>query len=139
VVSDDPGLRDFLEEGLVLGGFWVSQVGSAIQTMEVFRLRTFDLMLLDATLGGLGALELLRRLRGRTDRAAGDLPRTDVPIWLIAASGEEIEPDAAVAAGADGIMLAPLDLEELVPRLFQVVADWRTRHPDRPWADQTNA
>jgi DNA-binding response OmpR family regulator len=136
LVSEDAGLRDFLEEGLVLGGFWLSQVGSAIQTLEVFRLRTFDLVLLDAALGGLGALELLRRLRGRSNRSAGELPRTDVPALLIAASTEEIEPDAVIAAGGDGMLIAPLDLGDLVPHLFRVVADWRERHPNRPWADQ---
>jgi DNA-binding response OmpR family regulator len=134
IVTDDVDLSSFLAEGLVYGGFWTSTVASGIQTIEVFRLRTFDLVLVDAALGDLDAIELVRRLRGRSDRGGG-MARTDVPILLVAASPDELDPGGANAAGADGALVAPLDLEELIPRLHQVVADWRERHPDRPWAD----
>jgi DNA-binding response OmpR family regulator len=136
LISDDPGLKAFLEEGLIIGGFWFSQVGSAIQALEVFRLRSFDLVLLDAALGGIGALELLRRLRGRSDRAAGDQPRTDVPILAIAASTEELGWDDARIEGANGLLFAPIQIEELVPRLFREIEAWRAAHPDRPWSDE---
>ena len=136
LVSDDPGLKQFLEEGLVIGGFWFSQVGSAIQALEVFRLRSFDLVLLDAALGGIGSLELLRRLRGRSDRAAGDQPRTDVPILAIASSPEELARDDACDAGADGLLVAPIEIAELVPRLFREIEIWRSAHPDRRWSDE---
>ena len=136
VVTDDPGLKEFLAEGLVVGGFWLSTVGSAIQTLEVFRLRSFDVVLVDAALGGIGAVELVRRLRGRTDRAAGEAPRTDVPILFVAASAEEIDPERAQAAGADGVLVAPLELADVVALLFEVVEQWRVVHPDRPYADE---
>lgn len=139
IVSDDADLTSFLAEGLLYGGFWTSAVASALQTLEVFRLRTFDLMLVDSALAGLSALELIRRLRGRSDRAASDTPRTDIPILLIAADPAEVVPAAAKAAGADGALYAPLDLEELVPHLHHVVQDWRRAHPDRPWADAVTA
>lgn len=135
IVSDDPEPREFLTEGLMYGGFWTSAIASAIQTLEVFRLRTFDLVLVDAALAGLGALELVRRLRGRPDGAGADAPRTDVPIYLVAGGPGEVDPDAARAAGADGVISVPLELEELVPRLHAIVAAWRAAHPDRPWAD----
>ena len=136
VVTADEGLREFLAEGLVYGGFWVSAVASGIQTLEVFRLRTFDLVVVDAALPGLGALEVIRRLRGRSDRAASGAPRTDIPILLITADPTEVEAGAAGAAGADGVLSAPLELEELVPHLHAVVQAWRVAHPDRPLADQ---
>jgi CheY-like chemotaxis protein len=136
VVTDDGDLKDFLAEGLVLGGFWISSVASAFQALEVFRLRSFDLVLVDAALGGIGAIELVRRLRGRSDRVAGDEARTDVPLLFVAATSDEIDGQAAEAVGANGVLVAPLDLEHLVPRLFRVIADWRSIHPERPWADQ---
>jgi len=135
VVSDDPDLAEFLAGGLLLAGFWTSVVASPFQALEVFRLRSFDLVVLDAALGGFGAIELLRRLRGRSGRAAGGAPRTDIPVLLVAADAAEIDA-AAAAAGADGLLVAPLDLEELAPRLLEVVHDWRRAHPDRPWADE---
>jgi CheY-like chemotaxis protein len=135
IVSDDPELQAFLAEGLLYAGFWTSVIASAIQTLEVFRLRSFDLVLVDAALAGLGGLELVRRLRSRSDRADNPAPRTDVPILVIAGTAGEVTAEAASAAGADGVLLAPIELDELAPALHAVVADWRAAHPGRPWAD----
>jgi DNA-binding response OmpR family regulator len=135
IVTDDPDLSAFLAEGLVYGGFWTSAVASGIQTLEVFRLRTFDIALLDAALHDIGAVEVVRRLRGRSDRSGSAGPRTDIPILLIAASPEELESIDTDAAGFDGTLVAPLDLEQLVPHLHAIVSEWRAAHPGRPWAD----
>ena len=135
IVTEDVDLAEFLGEGLVYGGFWTSTVASGIQTLEVFRLRTFDLVVIDAALPGLSALEVVRRLRGRSDRAASDTPRTDVPILLVVADPSEADPAAAVDAGFDAVLAAPLELEELVPALHGVVQAWRSAHPGRPMAD----
>ena len=134
IVSDDPELAAFLGEGLVYAGFWTSAIASAVQALEVFRLRSFDVMLLDAALGGIGALELIRRLRGRSDRAS-TTERTDIPILVIAASRSEFDPNLAERAGADGIILAPIELEQLAVDLGRAVSTWRASHPDREWAD----
>ncbi len=135
IVTDDPDLSAFLAEGLVYGGFWTSTVASGIQTLEVFRLRTFDLVLLDAALGDLSAIEVVRRLRGRSALSVAENARADLPILLIAAAEEEVDSLDVAAAGVDGTLVAPLDLDELVPYLHSVVATWRQEHPDRPWAD----
>lgn len=133
IVGDDPDLSEFLVEGLTIGGFWTSVIASGIQALEVFRLRTFDLMLVDAALKGLGAIELIRRLRMP---GAEDAPRTDIPILVIAGGLDEIDAEDVAAAGADGLLLPPIELEELIPALFRIVDRWRAEHPDRPWADQ---
>ena len=135
IVSDDPELQQFLTEGLLHGGFWTSAIASAIQTLEVFRLRSFDLVLVDAALAGLGALELIGRLRRPSARTTAGAPRTDVPILVIAGGPDEVAPAAATAAGADGVVAAPIELEALVAHLHEVVAGWRAAHPDRPFAD----
>jgi DNA-binding response OmpR family regulator len=135
IVSDDRELIEFLGEGLVYAGFWTSTIASAVQAMEVFRLRSFDVMILDAALGGIGAMELLRRLRGRSDRATTS-ERTDIPILVIAASRAELDSIAGVGAGADHVVLAPIELEVLASELSRLVTEWRTAHPGRPWADE---
>lgn len=135
IVTNDEDLRDFLQEGLTLGGFWVSIIASAIQTLEVFRLRSFDLVLIDRALAGLDALELVRRLRRQPDNEIGSGPRTDVPILLVV-DHDNLEAEAAIAAGVDTVLAPPIDLDTLVPTLHQIVLAWRARHPDRPWANQ---
>jgi CheY-like chemotaxis protein len=106
-----------------------------VQTLEVFRLRSFDLVLIDGALAGLGALELIRRLRSPSAEEPDGGPRTDVPI-LILMEQDEGDERAALAAGADAILTPPLELEVLLTQLMQTVLDWRVGHPDRPWADQ---
>jgi DNA-binding response OmpR family regulator len=133
IVSDDTGLSGFLSEGLVIAGFWTSTVASALQCLEVFRIRTFDLMLLDALLPGLGAAELITRLRA-PEEATGR-PRTDIPILLIAERQAEIDALGSPAEAVDGVVLAPIEIEELALALFEIVKRWRAAHPDRPWAD----
>lgn len=133
IVTNDPDLRDFLQEGLLFGGFWVSVIASGVQTLEVFRLRTFDLVLVDADLPGLSSSELIRRLRSAPSNA-GDT-RTDVPVLLIVADDREIEREAR-HAGADAVLAPPIELDSLIPLLHSTIEEWRRRHPDRPWADQ---
>jgi DNA-binding response OmpR family regulator len=133
IVTDDAGLAEFLSEGLVLLGFWTSVIASAIQTLEVFRLRTFDLVIVDATLSGLGATELVRRLRSASDDGA---TRADIPILFIAGDESELSNESVMDAGGDGLLLPPLELDELASQLFAVVDRWRADHPDRPYADE---
>jgi DNA-binding response OmpR family regulator len=135
IVSDDPELTGFLGEGLIYAGFWTSTIASAVQGLEVFRLRSFDAMVLDAALGGMGAIELLRRLRGRSDRAT-TAERADIPILVIAASSDEMDPVLAEQAGAEGVIVAPIELEHLAVDLERAVSAWRALHPDRKWADE---
>lgn len=130
IVSDDTDLADFLGDGLLVAGFWTSTVASPFQALEVFRVRGFDLLLVDAGLGGFGAGELVRRLRGRPSGGAAASPaRTDIPIVLLAADRAEI---GAGVAGADEMIVAPFDIEQLAPRLFALVGAWREANPDRP-------
>jgi two-component system copper resistance phosphate regulon response regulator CusR len=138
VVTDDPELAAFLTEGLPLGGFWMSLIASGIQALEVFRLRQFDLVLIDLDLGSFRSLELIRRLRGQSDRAAGEAPRTTAPIVTIATQASLDAADREALGIAD-TMKAPLDIEEIVQRLHEVFVVWRQANPDVPLADASAA
>lgn len=133
VVSDDRDLSEFLSEGLLLNGFWTSVIASGIQVIEVFRLRSFDIVIVDAALGGLGALDVIRRLR--QPHSSGK-QRSDIPILVIAGSVDEIDPHEVAETGADGLLLPPIELEDLARLLLDTVDGWRRKHPDRPWADE---
>ena len=132
IVSDDLDLSQFLQAGLTTAGFWTSSVASALQTLELFRLRTFDLAIIDVKLEGFGAEELVHRLRSRNQSVSA---RTDIPIILIAGSEDEMSPDQAIVLGADAVHYPPVEIETFALELFGVVRDWRGQHPDRPWAD----
>ena len=134
IVSDDAGLATFLTEGLMVAGFWTSTIASALQALEVFRLRTFDLIIVDAALQGLGAIEFLTRLRGK-QRSTG-VPLSDRPVIVIAESSREMTDAEATTSGAIGIVYAPFEIDELALALFTTVRAWRDAHPGAPWADE---
>ncbi|MGC4105976.1 MAG: hypothetical protein QM753_06420 [Thermomicrobiales bacterium] len=138
VVTDDPGLATFLEEGLPLGGFWMSLIASGLQALEVFRLRQFDLVLIDLDLESFRALELIRRLRGLSDRVSDDTPRTLAPILTIASVEDLDDVDRRALDIADA-MKAPIDIEDVVQRLHEAFGVWRQANPDAQLADAVSA
>lgn len=133
IVSDDTGLSGFLNEGLVVAGCWASVVASALQVLEIFRLRTFELVIVDVALGGLGASELIRRL-GLPDEATGR-PRSDIPILLIAEREDEVASADVDPSTVAAVILAPLEIEDVALTIYAEVRRWREEHPERPWSD----
>ncbi len=135
IVSDDPSLVAFLSEGLPLGGFWTSVIASGLQALEVFRLRQFDLVVIDATLQSFDAFELMRRLRGSSQRAKASAARTAAPFVVFGPLPEDHQPSTEAQLGIATWIEPPAELEEVVPALHRAFAQWRTDHPDTPLAD----
>lgn len=137
IVSDDPDLSEFLAEGLPLGGFWTSVIANGLQALEVFRLRQFDLVVVDADMGNFDAVEFLRRLRGVSPLDQHGTPRTSAPAVLIhgASPGEDGRSRLFSELGVASTLVAPLELEDIVRTLHQVFDNWRRHHPDTPLAD----
>ena len=136
IVSDDVGLASFLGEGLIYQGLWTSVIASALQTLEVFRLRSFDAAIVDAALQGLGAADLIARLRSSaSDAGDSDTSRADIPIFVIAEKENEIESAGIDRSQITRVLLAPIELHELAQVISEEIDTWRRDHPDRPWAD----
>lgn len=135
IISDDPSLAMFLNEGLPMGGFWTTVIASGLQALEVFRLRQFDIIALDYELRSFDSIELVKRLRGQSSRASTDAPRTTAPIVLISEAPVNIDPEVMDHLGIMRALNAPLELEELAPDLHQVFEDWRAAYPSVPLSD----
>lgn len=133
ILSDDPDLRDFLGQGLLLAGFWTSAIASGIQAIEVFRMRRFDLIIIDADIRGLSALEIIRRLRGIAKW--GSEPLTLIPIAIIDADSDPAAREKLSWAGDVEFLDPPLELEDVAIRSMALVAAWRAANPGEPWAD----
>ncbi len=127
VISGDISLSHFLTEGLLPEGFWTSSVAGGFQALEVFRLRQFDLILLDATVGDIGPAELIRRLRsGSTDVGESDRPRTLAPIVVIAADQHELDSARIPETLISAIVLPPIEIDQLATALGDIVATFQT-------------
>ncbi len=133
ILTDDPDLRDFLGQGLLMAGFWTSTIASGIQAIEVFRMRRFDLIVIDAHIRGLSALEIVRRLRGTGKR--GSDPLTRIPIAIIDADVDRTAREELSRTGDFDFLDPPLELDDVVIRLMASVAAWRADNPEEPWAD----
>lgn len=135
IISDDASLTAFLSEGLPLGGFWTTVIASGLQALEIFRIRQFDLIVLDWELGSFGAHELLRRLRGVSSRSSAEAARTSAPVVLITEHPVELAEEEWILLGVNRMLHAPLELEEIVRELHAVFDEWRYAFPDVPLSD----
>lgn len=135
IVTDDASLAAFLNEGLPLGGFWTTVISSGLQVLEVFRLRQFDIIVIDWDLRSFGALELIRRLRGLSTRSNGVAARTTAPIVVISEQPADLGADECARLEISRLFTAPLELGELVPELHAMFEEWRARYPSMVLSD----
>ena len=114
VVEDEDAIAAPLGEGLRREGFEVTLVGTGIGALEA---PTPDLVLLDLRLPDLDGTEVCRRLRARSD----------VPIIIVTAKGEEIDRVVGLELGADDYVVKPFGFRELLARIRAVM---RRARPD---------
>jgi DNA-binding response OmpR family regulator len=107
VVEDEDSIAEPLVEGLRREGFDVVRAatgGAALEAAEP------DLVLLDLRLPDTDGLDVCRRLR----------ERSDVPIIVVTARGEEADRVVGLELGADDYVVKPFGLRELIARIRAV-------------------
>jgi two-component system phosphate regulon response regulator OmpR len=107
VVDDDPALRELLTEYLGASGFNVDGAADGVQMRERMAAAWPDLLVLDLMLPGEDGLSLARDLRRRSD----------LPILMLSARGEEIDRVIGLEVGADDYLAKPFGPRELLARL----------------------
>jgi len=111
VVDDEPPFRKVLQTSLNARGFSVDQAGSAEQAIEMLAKRTFQLILLDINMPGMGGVEACRRVRAL-------MPH--IGIVMVTVRDAEHDIVQALEAGADDYITKPFRFGELVARLRAV-------------------
>jgi DNA-binding response OmpR family regulator len=112
VIEDYAVLRESLVRGLQDLGYAVDATGDGTEGLWFAENHSYDVVILDLMLPGLGGLELLRKLR-----AAGN---TVFVLVLTAKDGVE-DRVAGLDAGADDYLVKPFAFEELTARLRALV------------------
>ena len=111
MVEDDARLAGLTREYLERHDLVVTVVHDGVAGLEQAGRHRFDVLLLDLMLPGMDGVELCRRLR----------QRSDVPVIMITARGEEADRVLGLEMGADDYVPKPFSPRELLARIRAVV------------------
>jgi DNA-binding response OmpR family regulator len=107
IVEDEDAIAAPLAEGLAREGFEVARVATGVDALAS---PEPDLVLLDLRLPDMDGLDVCRELRSRSQ----------VPIIVVTAKGEEVDRVVGLEVGADDYVVKPFGLRELVARIRAV-------------------
>jgi DNA-binding response OmpR family regulator len=120
LVEDEDSIAEPLAQGLRREGFDVDRAATGAAALEA---PPADCVLLDLRLPDVDGYEVCRSLR----------ERSDVPIIMVTARGEEIDRVVGLELGADDYVAKPFGLRELIARIHAVTRRTsQARRPDAP-------
>lgn len=111
VVEDETSIGEVVNLYLRRAGYEVVFVQDGEAALEALEQQSFDLMVLDLMLPHVGGIEITRWLR----------TRSDMPIIMLTARGEERDRIAGLEMGADDYVVKPFSPQELVSRVRAVL------------------
>jgi two-component system, OmpR family, KDP operon response regulator KdpE len=117
VVEDDLGIRQSLYETLNALGFLVGEAGSGEEALLRMRMVTYDAVLLDINMPGMGGMETCRRI---FDAYPG------LPIIMLTVRDDEEDKVEALDAGAHDYVTKPFQVRELTARLRAAIRGSKT-------------
>jgi DNA-binding response OmpR family regulator len=122
VVDDEPMLRNLLSRLLRMEGYDVAEAEDGVSALEVVEAQRPDLVLLDVMLPVRDGLDVLGDLRRRSD----------VPVILVSALGEEADRVLGLKMGADDYVVKPFSAAELSARIESVLRRAQSRGTPAP-------
>ena len=124
VVDDDPDLLPLTVYHLAANGYRILTARSAAEGLAIARGAGPDLVIIGAHLPDFSGPELLRRLRLRGPAGAAGAPHEEVAVLLLLAGdgvAREAERLEVLALGADDVLTAPFNVQELVLRAAAIL------------------
>ena len=112
VVEDDGEMRTLIAKFLRQNGYRVTGVRDGREMWETLAHAPVDLILLDIMLPGQSGLDLTRALRAKTQ----------VPIIMVTARGDETDRVVGLELGADDYIPKPFSRPELLARIRATVS-----------------
>jgi len=115
VVEDEPIVAEVVERYLRRDGHEVSRVADGRAAMEAIEAFAPDLVVLDLMLPGIDGMDVCRRIRARSQ----------VPIIMLTARGDEVDKLIGLEIGADDYVTKPFSPRELAARVKTVLKRWQ--------------
>ena len=107
VVDDDPQIRRAMKSTLISRGYEVSDSRTGEEALDRLRSETYDLLLLDMNMPGIGGIETCRIIRSTSD----------IAIIMLTVNRTEKDKVEALDAGADDYVTKPFSTPELLARI----------------------
>jgi len=120
LVDDEPSIRRALRTPLNEMGFVTTEASRGEEAIQLLHAQTFDVVLLDVNMPGIGGVKTLERLRSMAPR---------LPILMLTVVDGEEEKIAALESGADDYITKPFSIREVIARMRSAVR--RAQAPDR--------
>ncbi len=111
IIDDDEELCELVSEYLTVEGFETSCVHDGESGLKQAGAGEFDLAILDVMLPKMNGFDVLRNLR----------ERSDVPVLMLTARGDDMERIVGLEIGADDYLPKPFNPRELVARLRAIL------------------
>ena len=106
LVDDEPLILKGLKYSLEQDGYLTDSAMDGEEALAKFFAGEYDLILLDVMLPGLDGIEVCQRIR----------ERSNVPIIMLTAKGEDMDKILGLEYGADDYMTKPFSMRELIAR-----------------------
>lgn len=126
VIEDEPGIRDFVEQGLRDLGFAVRAVPDGESGLVLALREPFALVVLDLRLPGRPGLDVLAELHAA---------RPQLPVIVLTALGETDDRIRGLDAGASDYVVKPFSVRELAARIRAQLRQLETSQATRLRAD----
>lgn len=124
VVENDAGIRQSLFETLGALGFRVGEADTGEEALLRLRMVTYDAVLLDINMPGMGGMETCRKIFQSSPR---------LPIIMLTVRDEEADIVEALDAGAHDYITKPFQIRELTARLRAAIRSAKpTSAPSEP-------
>ncbi|OUR85122.1 DNA-binding response regulator [Marinomonas sp. 42_23_T18] len=108
LVEDDDLLGNGIKKSLTREGYQVDWLMDGKQGLAALKTESFDLVLLDLNLPGMGGLDLLTTIRKQQNQT---------PVLILTASDTLDEKIAGLDTGADDYLVKPFEMAELKARM----------------------
>lgn len=120
LVDDEPAIRRALRTPLLELGFQIVEASRGEEALHLVRAESFDAVLLDVNMPGIGGMQTLARLRALAPR---------LPILMLTVRDEEQDKVEALENGADDYITKPFSIRECIARVRSAVR--RAQAPER--------
>jgi two-component system KDP operon response regulator KdpE len=107
VIDDDPQIRRAMRTTLTGRGYQVSDARTGEEGLEQLRAGSYDLILLDLNMPGIGGIETCRQIRSSSD----------IAVIMLTVSNAEKDKVEALDVGADDYITKPFSTPELLARI----------------------